>query len=412
MKRLIGRVVAVCVAAATLAAAASDTTTVRGSGKDSDSAEALKAALQDAIENAVGMLVDAEQEMRNYELVKDEILTHSNAYVEDYEVIDTSEMPSGLVKTTIEAKVRKQALVNRISGKKAAKTFSAGRSLKGAYAKDATLARRGGDGAKLLAKELAGLNVFAAMCDVSLVSPEPVVLTKKGDRTEVAYLMKLEIDRERYFKEFLPSLERTLAQVSVSEPVSFVASVKGLGDDDILFKEYIKREDVEGKTGGGSADTFKLESKAFGGQLDEKQYMGLGVNGTMRVAVVSTANKSLTLVEGKVYTLDDACRDAVVEWLKSDGSTPSYSVSFLDGDGEELAAGTAKFGSVRRHRGAASRSELAPDAVWDVTGAGGTLWLVTPWIGSDATAYYQWFKFVVGSDDLPNIESIKVDFAE
>jgi len=48
---------------------------VRGRGVGADKTEALKDAYRDAVERAVGLYVDAEQMMKNEELVKDQILT-------------------------------------------------------------------------------------------------------------------------------------------------------------------------------------------------------------------------------------------------------------------------------------------------------------------------------------------------
>ncbi len=404
-------VVLTCVSAVALAG---DIVSVRGKGVGENKAEALEDAYRDAVENAVGLYVDAEQEMKNYELVKDEILTQSNAYIEDYDIIEESTTSGGLVKITISAQVKKQALTKRISGKKDAKTFAAGRSLKAAHAKDATLARRDGDGATILSRELRDLNVFAQLCDVSIDSPEPVILSKSGDIAEVAYLLKMEIDRDRYFKELLPSLERKLAQISTSEPKAFTASAEGLGSDDTFFREYLKRDDVDGKIGRGDCETFKLQCCAFAGDLYEKQDLGLGLSGTLHVAVVSSANKSLTLVKGKTYTLDDASRDALVAWRKEKDLSvkAAFAVTFLDAGGEELASEVVTFGGRTRRGEGGAWHRLSPEAVWDVTGENSNIWLVTPWVGSNSPAYYQWFKFRIAKDDLPNVASIKVEYAE
>ena len=238
------------------------------------------------------------------------------------------------------------------------------------------------------------------------------MLSKSGDIAEVAYLLKMEIDRDRYFKEFLPSLERKLAQISTSEPKAFTASAKGLGSDDTLFREYLKRDDVDGKIGRGDCDTFKLQSSAFGGDLSEK--LKLDEDGALSVAVVSSANKALTLVKGKIYTLDDASRDALVAWRKEKNSTvnAAFAVTFLDADSEELACEVVTFGDSVHRRAVGARLSLSPEAVWDVTGEDSNIWLVTPWIGSNSPAYYQWFKFRIAKEDLPNVASIKVEYAE
>ncbi|MCR4664164.1 MAG: hypothetical protein K5660_02220 [Paludibacteraceae bacterium] len=83
MKRLI-IIAAVITAMGVASAQATEIVKVMGRGVGADKAEALKDAYRDAVERAVGLYVDAEQMMKNEELVKDQILTHSNVYIDKY----------------------------------------------------------------------------------------------------------------------------------------------------------------------------------------------------------------------------------------------------------------------------------------------------------------------------------------
>ena len=60
---------------------------VVATGVGSDPESALQNAFSHAIEQAVGVLVDAETIVKNDKLVRDEILTHSRGYVERHEVV-------------------------------------------------------------------------------------------------------------------------------------------------------------------------------------------------------------------------------------------------------------------------------------------------------------------------------------
>lgn len=62
----------------------SDLVQVKGKGTGETEEIALRDAYRDAVETAVGLYVDAEQMVKNDQLIKDEILTQSNAYIEDY----------------------------------------------------------------------------------------------------------------------------------------------------------------------------------------------------------------------------------------------------------------------------------------------------------------------------------------
>ena len=100
MKKLMVAAVAV-LAAMFVSAQDAELVKVRGKGTGADRTEALKDAYRDAVERAVGLYVDAEQMMKNEELVKDQILTQSNAYIDKYDVVKETTKPNGLVEVQI-----------------------------------------------------------------------------------------------------------------------------------------------------------------------------------------------------------------------------------------------------------------------------------------------------------------------
>ena len=395
-----------------------DIVNVRGKGVGESESTALKDAYRDAIETAVGMYVDAEQEAKNGHLVKDEILTQSNAYIDGYKLLD-KKMVDGLVAVTIEAKVRKQALTKRISGGKGAKTLSLDDSLKDVHAKSTTLSKRDGDGAALLKKELANLNAFAQLYDVSLASAKPVVLKDGGAVAEVAWLFKLDVDRDRYTKEFLPHMERVLKQISVTEPKPFRATGEKYYDkrggygpelDDYMADDYAASAIYHDKI---CADTFRLSSSVFG-ENDEIHIPGKNQppyslsaddkSRTLGVVVVESANKSLTVIKGNAYTLDNASCAVYEAWNNAQMARRCrYSVTFVDGDGEEVSTGIVDFGSY---------GGLGFEAFWSGYDSNNYVWMITPWAGTNAAAFYKWFKFKIDKDDLPRIKSIKVEFED
>ena len=206
MKKII--VVAAALFAATFAFAEdSEIVKVRGKGTGVDKAEALKDAYRDAVERAVGLYVDAEQMMKDEELVKDQILTQSNAYIERYDVAKETTKPNGLVEIQILAEVRKAALTKKISDVMPTKTFRLSDGLKNEHAKITTEEKRNVDGAALPKKALEGFDPLALALDCSLASTESVVGTLSGKlgpakgTIRVNYLFKAEINEARFFKE-------------------------------------------------------------------------------------------------------------------------------------------------------------------------------------------------------------------
>ena len=97
--------VAVCAAALlfvfTAMAAASS---VIATGQGATERAALHEAMRSAIEEAVGVLVDSHTYVKNYQLIHDEIYTHSEGYVSRYEVLEKS-FASGIHRVTIRAEV-------------------------------------------------------------------------------------------------------------------------------------------------------------------------------------------------------------------------------------------------------------------------------------------------------------------
>ena len=90
--------------------------TVIVSGSGSDVSSAKKDAYRTAVEQVVGsILVEAETLVENDDLIKDQVLTYSSAYVESAEVLgDPVSLPGGLVRVRVKASVRKKKLEDKL----------------------------------------------------------------------------------------------------------------------------------------------------------------------------------------------------------------------------------------------------------------------------------------------------------
>ena len=85
---------------------------VTGVGTDSETA--MQNAFSQAMEQSVGLLVDAETVVKNDRLIRDEILTYSRGYVEKYEVVSRWQ-DGGLHHTKIRAVVARDKLVEKLT---------------------------------------------------------------------------------------------------------------------------------------------------------------------------------------------------------------------------------------------------------------------------------------------------------
>ena len=86
-------------------------TVVEAVGIGATQDEAQKNALYSAVEQVVGAIVDAKTQIDNDKVVKDQILTMSAGYVEDYKVIGTPIQKDGKCEIMIRAKVRRTKLL-------------------------------------------------------------------------------------------------------------------------------------------------------------------------------------------------------------------------------------------------------------------------------------------------------------
>jgi hypothetical protein len=142
---------------------------IRSTGVGSSFEEAKENAFKQAIENRIGVLVLSDREVQSYKLLKDEILTYSAGYVDDYTVISQDKSGRKWF-VTVDVWVSSSKLTSRIisskesdgkmNGKKASDSFTS-------YVKQKQQADR------LTSKVLAGF-------------PENAVVAK-FDRTELKF---------------------------------------------------------------------------------------------------------------------------------------------------------------------------------------------------------------------------------
>ena len=191
---------------------------VRGRGTGMNKTEALEDAYRDAIESAVGVYVDVEQMVKNEDLVKDQILTHSNAYIQDYETIKEDKSGNGLVTITILASVRKLALAKKIKDVMPTQKVALSNVSKNLHAEIVTDTKRKEGAVALLKNELDNLSPIRQLMKVSLAAEKPVTESVPEDSSLVRlwYPIKVEVDRTRYYEEFVPRWERLLDEIKIA----------------------------------------------------------------------------------------------------------------------------------------------------------------------------------------------------
>jgi hypothetical protein len=87
--------------------------TIQAIGYGNSEDEALKSAYQNAVEQYVGVLVDSSTIIRNDRLIKNDILTFSNGYINSYKKLSSKEQ-MGLWEVKIDAVIKKQNVLEKI----------------------------------------------------------------------------------------------------------------------------------------------------------------------------------------------------------------------------------------------------------------------------------------------------------
>lgn len=387
-----------------------DLVSVKGTGTGITETEALKDAYRDAVETAVGLYVDAEQMVKNDEIVEDKILTQSNAYIESYDVLKKS-TANGVCTIKILAKVKTKALTKKLSSTMKTQTVEVGSGLRNLYANEVSKKKCGEDGAVLLKKVLDKLDPIRQMIDVSLTDVEPIVFNKDDDKAnelKMAYLFKSVISEERYFAELVPQLREILSQITLSEPGKMTLAVSG--------RETFNLNKC---LGGRSPESIRSIDYFRGYQCDatiSSDSLGnmQGYSGESRLSSMTKAyvilvvkvNKLHTIYTCETYEVDKYAGKVFDEWMYAkfyNAKDPYVRVTFEDEEGEELVQ---KSVMVDYHQ------SLKSCGLKGFSRGGNQNFLVfAPWfVDSNSSCFerYAWRQVSLAKDALPLIKKIKV----
>lgn len=315
--------------------------TVKGRGVGEDMAAALKDAYRDAIETAVGLYVDAEQMVKNDELLRDQVLTQSNAYIEGYDVL-SKKVGDGLVSIKILARVRSKTLTKKVSGFMKPRTVEVGSALRDQFAKSQTVRKRGEDGAALVKKALVGLELERQTMDCWLAHPDGEVVNDDGKSSsaELRYLFGYRVNEERFFA-LTAALCEVLDQVAIEEPTDILIPVER-GEPFVY--------DARRAHNTGTAWDVKILARlngqgllAGGAKTRIDPASGVKIS-PLALTVVTGVNKLRTVYKARQYRLDEHSGSAVRAWYRenypdhpnaSKDTMPRFRVTF-NGEGNEL----------------------------------------------------------------------------
>lgn len=184
-----------------------------GEGHGETVEEALKEALKDVLQKVVGVYVDSDFRMNNDQIIKDEIITHSNGFIDHYKKIEESDDQNGRGKTvTIKAWVKVRDFVNRM------KKIAPSQTLK----MDGLLLDNEIDNnvnaETLLRKEFEGLDPILDLMEVGLVSSiKPEVMSTDNGFVVLRYVFAIRYSKEKYYQQFVRRTNRLFDQIATKK---------------------------------------------------------------------------------------------------------------------------------------------------------------------------------------------------
>lgn len=261
-----------------------ETTEVTAEGSGSTESEALKDAFRNAIQSAVGQVMDSETVVKNEEIIKDQILSYSDGFIRRHKVLSKSKK-DGIVTVEIEAEVKRRSLVQKLESAKIIKRKADGGSL---FGEIATQVEGTGDAKKLLNKALKGfpLNCLTAEIVEQDGKPFSLVGTASKEKNTVRIIVRVKSDADAY-GAFVKRLCNVLDDIK-------------LQSREDTFKAMLLDGDKRGPNHPRVKPLYLMKGYEVYGRC---KYEGWGA-GKTTITVNAQRTKSLESTEWKTYSID------------------------------------------------------------------------------------------------------------
>ena len=188
-----------------------DTISVVVSGTGSDADSAMKQALSNAVNDAVGTIVDAETVVKNDQIIRDQILTAANGLVTHAEQIGVPHVSGGLTTVRIKAVVQRKDLTNRLQQANIiTRQVDIQKELRGEASK--------ADAVKLTAKVF---HDFPGCVLKAEAVGDPTIVSEGADAPKAIVQVRFSIDKAKYTKWVEDSLPVLIAIATRTESGTF-----------------------------------------------------------------------------------------------------------------------------------------------------------------------------------------------
>ena len=225
--------------------------TINVEGYGTTPIEAEKNALQKAVRKAIGEFVDTESIAQNGELIKDEVLTYSDGFVESKKILSGPEKDEdlGFYVVSMEAVVVSKKLVERLKDSKISLSNMSGENMWASSISKITGAK---DGRAILSKFLTQELLPERLVNAQLIShgPDETVLRNElakpiqkpdydNDSVELSFQIELSYDLSAFFEQAIPRLNSILDKISTrvldkSAPIKISKNFVPAGSSSII----------------------------------------------------------------------------------------------------------------------------------------------------------------------------------
>lgn len=243
------------------APASGDVVKVVARGVGATEEAARSDAFRDAIERAVGLYVDAEAMAQNDEVVQDQVLTHSNAYITQYDLLGAPKrLEGGLVQVRLVATVQKQKLAEKLKGVMPTQNIRLdgfAKQINNQLAQAETQQKQMASAKALLENALKDLDPVASLMVADLDKTTQRLYQKgkykDGDRrlddlpagkVALGTMFSVKVDEEKYFKQFVPQLQQVLDQIALAKGEEIRLTPEEWDAEELnKLLAYLKRDD-------------------------------------------------------------------------------------------------------------------------------------------------------------------------
>jgi hypothetical protein len=305
---------------------AQETIQVKALGVGATSDQAEKAALVNAVQQAVGLFLDSETLVKNEQVIYDKILSVSDGYVSKMEVLSPAhKRPSdGLFETTINATVEKEKVGSELRKQRILISQTDGQN---AWAEAATKIKDAQDGMAMLEKHLPDIQTRLLSArlvnDKGAASGEPVRPQVRPDPSTgmaiCAWNIEVSYDREAYYQQALPLLQKCFGALAEHR------------DDFVLHCSLVPPHQSEPVKSAFVDTPWKLYTNADGPprvRTDANE---------IKVALNLSADRSRQQLQFAVYSLSRGPYDT---WLSSLQAPLDLHIALVDTNGKSIREDT------------------------------------------------------------------------